>query len=157
MEYRFRVKSYAKLIVVLVALGGAIRLEVYLMVGINTVLGLLLIGGSGYVVYILLKYLIRHRASKIVSSEEGIRVNFYNEEEFLFKWEELRLFGLCNYSNGVRSVFLYNEEKDKFVEIPDSLGDFDRLLSEFKRHDGFTEITLNRGESLRERLRSLIE
>lgn len=157
MEYRFRVKSYSKLIMILVALGVVLGIGIYLMVKVNTVLGLLLVAGSIYVIYILLKYLIRHRASRVLSSVEGIRVNFYNEDEFLFRWDKLRIFGLCKYSNGVRSVFLYDEDEDKFVEIPDSLGNFDNLVSEFMEHEGFMEITLDKGESLKDRLKKLIE
>ncbi len=156
MEYRFRVKSYTKLVLMLIFLGGIVGLGVYLMLTLNTVLGLLLIGGSAYVIYILLKYFFRHRASRVVSGEDGIRINFYNEEEFLFEWGKLKLFGLCRYPNGMRSVFLYNENEDKFVEIPDSLGDFDNLLEEFKKHEGFMEITLNRGENLKDKLRELV-
>ncbi len=140
----------------LIFLGLALGIGIYLMLVVNTVLGLLLIGGSAYIIYILLKYLFRHRASRVISSGDGIRVNFYNEEEFLFRWDRLKLFGTCRYPNGVRSVFLYNGEEDKFVEIPDSLGNFDNLLEEFKKHEGFVEINLNRNESLKDKLRELI-
>ena len=56
-----------------------------------------------------------------------------------------------------RKFFVYKEEGDVLFIIPDEFENFDGLAAEVKARATFHEISLQRGEELKGRLKALLE
>jgi hypothetical protein len=118
-------------------------------------------GIAVFVDWTLLKIFRRQMRTTVTVDGDGARFNLYGEEKIDLAWPEVTLVGLTveqgKRGRRARQLFLYKEDGDRLMVIPAEFARFEDLVAETRRSaPGFRDIDLAAGETLKERLRSLL-
>ncbi len=156
MIYRITLKTNPRLfiLIAILALIPATIIAVFLTFGALPGFVGLLVGG--YIEYQLIKFLRLQLASMVEIADDGAHCLTSAGENLHFRWGSVSHAGLCTDPKGRKTVFLYNEEDDKLITIPDSFASLDQLSQEILQHVQLEEYDLGIGESVQSRLRSLL-
>ena len=157
MLYKVKIKSHLKIILLYTAFLAVLALALFLVIKGDTLIGIIIFAAAGYVVFILTRSLIRELKSNVNTGEKEISFNLYGEEDIVFPWNTITSAGECSYKDGHRSLFVYNADDDRFIEIPDHISNFNRLKEELRIKTDFIEITLKEGETLKDALKKVLE
>jgi hypothetical protein len=121
----------------------------------------ILAGAAAFVVcHVLFTFLRRQLASRIETREDGISFNLHGDDPRFIGWEEIRMAGIAEEPGrfaSLRRLFVYKEDGDVLVVIPDEFEGFEELSADVRARTAFHDIGLERGESLSERLKQLLE
>jgi hypothetical protein len=110
--------------------------------------------------WILFGFLRRQLSSRIQTGAEGISFNLPGDDKRFIPWEDVRMAGMVkDPGRGTprRKLFVYKEEGDILLLIPDEFSEFDALLSEIRSKTKFHEIALPPGGELKDALQRLLE
>ncbi|OHD73633.1 MAG: hypothetical protein A2177_12920 [Spirochaetes bacterium RBG_13_68_11] len=109
----------------------------------------------------IFKILRRQMRTTVAVEGDGVHFNLYGEERIDLAWPEVTLVGLAveqgKRGRRARQLFYYKEDGDRLMAVPAEFARFDDLVAETRRcAPGFRDIGLAAGETLKERLRSLL-
>ena len=156
MTYRITVKSNPRLLIIfaifVLLLGTAIA--VFFVFGI--IIGIV---GAIVVVYLdyqLYKFLRLQLGSYVSVDEDGAHCVTSVGENIDFPWESITHAGVCTGRRNRRTAFVYDEDRDQLVTIPDSFAALDDLISELGTHISLGSYQLKPEETVRARLRSML-
>jgi hypothetical protein len=161
MTYRLTIGSN-KRIILLIVLSSILPLVGILAAIYLGVAGYIILGAGVLISYQSFKYIRYNLRSRVVTHDEGLSVFVPGGEPLRFLWTEITHAGLCTRDNGKRAVFVYEEESDKFVSIPDEYEGFDGLQAELRtridteKRGEFHEFTLGPKEEVKDRIRALL-
>ncbi len=124
---------------------------------LGLLLGLIGLAAALVFSYTLVRFLSQQLASRIETGENGIRFSLWGEETREFPLETIRLAGTVTEPGAGKKLFVYRESEDTFISVPDEFEGFDALMREVESRTDFKEISLSPGESLKEKLKSLLE
>ncbi len=116
---------------------------------------------AAFIAWTLAKMVRRQMRTRIEVDEDGARFVLYGEETLTFPWPAVRLAGLAveqgKRGRRARRLFVYREEGDHLMTVPEEFERFDELAAEVRRlAPVFHELELAPGEPLKERLRALL-
>jgi hypothetical protein len=116
---------------------------------------------AAFVDWTMLKILRRQMRTTVTVDGDGARFSLYGEERIDLAWPEVTLVGLAveqgRRGRRARQLFFYKEDGDRLMVVPAEFAQFDDLETETRRRaPGFRDIALAAGETLKERLRSLL-
>jgi hypothetical protein len=148
------------------------------------VVGLIAMAAVLFVDWTLLRLVRRQLATRIETTDESITFTLVGAETVPFPWEKIRVSGTVTASDtrgrssdkrgrgsdkrGRSSVtrgrgrhrdarlFVYNETDDRMISIPAEYENIDALEAELRSRTDFRELTLDRGETLKDKLRELV-
>ncbi len=112
---------------------------------------------AGWVLAVFVK---RQLASRIRTGADGISFTLYGADVRSFAWGDIRMAGAVEDPAGRRprrKLFVYKEDGDVLIVIPDEFAGFDSLGAEIRGKTRFHDITLAPGEELKDRLKGLLE
>ncbi len=156
MKYVFKTGAFKRLIFFIVLLALILLIGIYLLFSVMVPVGILIIVGTSYLGYLSIRMLKKQLASSILVNDVGMMIDFFGEDEVEFPWEKLTIAGIGEYENGAKSLFVYREDSDKFVEVPDNIYDFENLVGEIAGKKELVKISLARGETLKNRIKEFI-
>ena len=144
-------------LIMLLLLGAGIAMF-FLLTPIYGIVGT---GIAAFVDWTMLKILRRQMRTAITVDGEGARFDLYGEERIDIPWPEATLVGLAveeaKRGRRARQLFFYTEGVDRLMVVPADFAQFEDLVEETRRcSPSFRDIVLAAGETLKERLRSLI-
>lgn len=124
-------------------------------------IGLISLVAALYIVWTLAKVVRRQMRTRIHVGDDGVRFDLYGEETLSYQWTEVKLAGLAieegKRGRRARKLFLYKEEGDRLMSVPDEFERFDELVSEVRsRAHAFRDLTIASGETLKGELRRLL-
>ncbi len=157
MIYKINLLKNLKIVyifLIILALPAAGVLFIYIF---NVVLGVVAIAIALYLNYHLIKFMMGHLTSRIETSDTGIVCKTPTNEVIEFDWGQITVAGSFKGSKAQPNIFIYNEELDRLLKIPQDYGDFEKLLEEIKKKTPFQAIDLSDGETLEDRLKQIIE
>ena len=157
MLYRVRIQSYFKIILLYFVLFAVLPGAVLLAVNVNIIAGIGLFAVVIYIIFIVTGSLRKQLASYVETYEDGISFNLYNEEKVVFPWNAVTCSGICKYRKGSMSLFVYNEEADRFIEIPEHTSEFSGLDRELRNKTRFITVNPLKNETLKDRLKDILE
>lgn len=102
----------------------------------NPLIGFLLLGGSAYLSYKLLKFYRTHLKSLVRVNDEGISGITAIGGKFSFTWENLSLAGEFQKLEGERELFLYSDELDLLIRIPLLYTEPEKMSAELEKNAG---------------------
>jgi hypothetical protein len=146
---------YAIMALLVLAGGGSILL-------LGPVVGLILLAGSLFIAWSGVKVVRRQLAMRVETLTEEILFVQHGDEKLSFPWEKVRLAGMAweppggRRKRAVRRLFVYNEEDDRMISLTDEFENLDGLAAELRERADFREITLEEGQTLKEKLRELV-
>ena len=109
--------------------------------------GIVVILVGGYVAYQLVKFLINILTSRIETSEQGMKFTLNRKETTFFAWVDLTHAGYCTQAKNRPFIFLYADEDDRLMTVPDEYEGFSNLIDEIKDHIEIETVELAPGET----------
>jgi len=126
----------------------------------GTWLGILACAAAFVICRVMFTFVRRQLASRIETRTEGISFNLSGDDPRFLGWDEIRMAGIAEEPGRFatqKRLFIYKEEGDILFMIPDEFAGFEELAAEVREKTRFHDISLARGESLKERLKVLLE
>jgi len=116
---------------------------------------------AAFVDWTMFKILRRQLRTTVTVDGDGARFDLYGEERIDIPWPEATLVGLAVEKGArgrrARQLFFYTEGVDRLMVVPAEFARFADLVEETRRRSPtFRDIALAAGETLKERLRSLV-
>ena len=102
------------------------------------------------------KYAFLALRSKIQSHDDGLSITIPDGDIVRFNWDGISHSGTALFSNNRFSAFVYDEDKDTFVEILPIYENFDQFLFELKHKTPYTSYTPEHSQDIKELLGKLI-
>jgi hypothetical protein len=114
-----------------------------------------------FVDWTLFKILRRQMRTTVAVGEDGVHFNLYGDERIDLAWPEVTLVGLAveqgKRGRRAQQLFFYKEDGDRLMVVPAEFARFADLAAETRRcAPEFRDLALAAGETLKERLRSLV-
>ena len=155
MTYRMTVRSNPKLLIVplVVVVLFALALTGF---AVSPALGIIGLVVAGYIAFILGRFVQKQLRCVVEVREEGLSLDLYGEEKVEVSWEEVTHLGTAREHGRRRQLFLYREEVDKLLVVPDEFERFDALVAEVAPHGDMLELELEQNETLKVRLRLIV-
>lgn len=157
MLYRITIMSAPKIVLLgffIPVLGFAAFLSFPFLGIVPGIISVIIVG---YVNYIAIRYIYKKMRTSLETSADGFSLDLHGEEHFNFGWKDIMCAGLCSDEKGRRVLFVYIEETDKLIIIPEELNRFDELVDEMKRKLVFHRFTLTADETLKDKVKQLLE
>jgi hypothetical protein len=155
VTHRITVRSNPRLLAVPLVVLGLVGLAVALLTA-SPVLGVIALALVGYITYILIRFIRKQLRCSVEVVEDGVSLDLYGEEKLHMTWEEMSHRGTATDAKRRRTLFLYREDADKLLIVPDEFERFDALLAEVGRHGGMLDFALEEGETVQDRLRQIV-
>ena len=154
MVYRITVASNPRvlIIVALVVLAPAVGVASFFFVHPLIAVGLSALGA--FFSYAFGKFLKQTLGSRIETSDEGLAFDLGPGDRAFFRWDEITLAGRYSEGKGKKYLYVYKEDGDRLMTIPDEYAGFPRLVAAVAERHEVEELTLASGETLAERLRA---
>lgn len=116
---------------------------------------------AAFVDWTMFKILRRQLRTTVTVDDDGARFNLYGNERIDIAWPEVTLVGLAveqgKRGRRTRQLFFYKEEGDQLMVVPADFARFEEFAAETRRRaPGFQDMTLAAGETLQQRLRTLV-
>jgi hypothetical protein len=114
-----------------------------------------------FIDWTMFKILRRQMRTTVAVGEDGANFNLYGEERIDLAWPEATLVGLAvelgKHGRRAQQLFFYKEDGDRLMVVPAEFARFADLVAETRRcASEFRDIALATGETLKERLHSLV-
>ncbi len=156
MTYRITLKSSPRLLIIVAILVLLVGTAATLFFVFGVLAGLAGVVVAAYLDFQLWKFLRLQLASHVAVDESGAHCVTSTGETIDFTWDNITHSGVCTASNRHRTAFLYNEDRDQLVAIPDSFAHLDELIAELQKHISLEFYKLRPDESVRAMLRGLL-
>jgi len=156
MKYTVSLGSNPRLwiLIAIAALVAATAIAVFLAFGpVAGVVGLLV---ALYIDYQLVKFLRLQLSSYIEISEDNTTCMTSSGDLIVFDWSSVTHAGLCSTKSGRTTIFLYNEDDDQLITIPDTFSKLELLTKDMSSHVTLAPHTLAANETVRDYLRKLL-
>jgi len=144
-------------LVMLVLLAGGIAM--FFLLG--PVYGIVATGIAAFVDWTMLKILRRQLRTTVTVDGDGVHLNQYGDEPVDLPWSKVRLTGLAaapgRGGRRARRLVVVDRKMEQMLSIPADFARFDELAAAVReRAPRFQDISLEAGESLKERLLRLL-
>jgi hypothetical protein len=122
----------------------------------GALLGILGVGVAIYLDYTLVRFLRNHLRSYVQTTDDELSCRLPDGETMSFPWSAITHAGACTPAKGRPFLFVYDSAADRLVSIPAEYDGFAELRRSLEEKAPFQELTLAAGETLEERLKTLI-
>jgi hypothetical protein len=106
--------------------------------------------------YTLLRFFRNQLKSWVETTDKELKCQMPDGDLLVFSWDQVTVAGYCTQERNRPFLFVYNEEEDKMVTIPKEYGDFQALYSTIKQRTPFKELSLSKGETIQDRLKTML-
>ncbi len=156
MRHRLTLTSNPRLILLILILVVLPAAGVLLLIFAGIVIGIIALAAAGYLDYLMLRFFRNHLKSWVETSDSELTCKMPDGDLLTFPWEKITVAGCCTPAKGRPFLFVYRDEGDKLVTIPNEYTDFDMLQDQISRRRPFREISLVQGESIQKRLKQIL-
>ena len=121
-------------------------------------LSIILIGSGLFFAYSFWKLVRSTLGSQIRTHDDGIVFDFGKGHVNKFSWDEITHCGVYAEPRGKRSLFIYDEDEDRLITVPNEYEAFDDLVNEVHERtaDLFETVDLATKSTINDYLRSIV-
>ncbi len=148
MRYSIRVRGNRRMMVAYVMIAVLLIFTVVPLMFIPGTAGALVAMLFAFLSYQMIRMLVLHLKSYILTHDEGITLRFPNRKIERLTWEDVTHTGAIKTPHGSIMRFIYAEEKDRLATVPDEYYSLDELDKEMKAHSAWFELEQKEGESI---------
>lgn len=123
---------------------------------LHRVIGAILLLVGAFFSYQFAKYLQLHLKSFVETNDEGLRALTSSKEKVKISWDEITHAGHCTDPENHEYVFVYNENTDTLLTVPDEFTLFHDLLEELESRMELARYRLKPEETVAERLKQIL-
>jgi hypothetical protein len=157
MRHTITIASNPRMVILFLLVIALPVAGVLLLIFAGTLLGIIVLAAAAYLDYTLLRFFRNHMKSWVETTDTELKCRMADGDLLVFSWGQVTSAGYCTQERGRPFLFVYREEGDKLVTIPKEYGDFEALFSTIKQRTPFQELSLDRGETIQERLKQMLQ
>jgi hypothetical protein len=159
--YRITLRSHPRILVIYGVAALIVAAGVGCVFLLGPLFGLIALAAALFIGYQVVKIIRRQMSTRVETLTDEILFVQNFDEKLSFPWEKVRMTGMAqdpgeDGKHPVRRLFVYNEEDDRMIALTDEFENLDGLAAELRERTDFREITLEVGETLKEKLREII-
>ncbi len=155
MRYSIRVKGNRRMMVAYFIIGILLIFTIVPLMFIPGTAGVLVAMLFAFLSYQMIRMLVLHVKSYILTHDEGITLRFPNRKIERLTWNDVTHTGAIKTPHGSLLRFLYAEDKDRLATIPDEYYNLDELDKEMKEHSAWFDLEQKEGETIQSLIKPL--
>jgi len=155
VDYRMTIRSNPKLLIVPLVIAVLFGLALAGFAA-SPVLGIGGLAVAAYLTFVLVRFISKQLRCSVNVHEGGVSLDLYGEEKVEVKWSDVSHMGRGRDSRRRGVLFIYREDVDKLLVVPDEFERFDELCAEVGAHGQMMELALAEGETVKDRLRRIV-
>ena len=148
---RITVRSNPRLLVPALMPAALVAGALALALVVHPLLGLVALIVSALFGYHLLRFTISQLRSYLAAGAEGVTVCELGESTDLYPWSEVTRFGVNTSADGDQ-LYVQIAAANRLISVSREFANFDQLLEEMQQHAAATNLVLEPGEELADRL-----
>lgn len=156
MRHRITLSSNPRMIILILFMIALPAVGILLLVFVGIFLGIIALAAAAYLDYTTLRFFRNHLNSWVETTDTELKCRMPDGELLVFSWDAVTAAGAFTQEKGRPFLFVYQEEGDKLVTIPEEYNEFEALYSQVKGRTPFQELSLARGETIQERLKEML-
>ena len=155
MEYRITVRSNPRVIGIVFIIVGLPGIGVAAFFLWSPIAGIIIALIGGFFAYNFLKLVRSILGSSIRTGEDAVVFDFGKGHTNVFEWDDIDFAGTYLDESGKPMLFVYNEDEDSLITVPDEYERFDDLVGEIGTAlgDRFKSVELEKGETINDYLK----
>ena len=156
MRHRMTLSSNPRMIILVLFMIALPAAGILLLIFVGIVLGIIALAGAAYLDYTMLRFFRNHLKSWVETTDTELKCQMPDGELIVFSWDKVTTAGYFTQERGRPFLFVYREEADKLVTIPEEYSEFKTLYSEIEQRTSFQELSLAGGETIQDRLKEML-
>lgn len=156
MVYRITLSSNPKILFIVLIILALPALGVLAVIFATPFFGAIVIAVGGYIDYHLLKFFVSTVRSRVETDEDGIFFDLGHKDSTRMAWDEISHAGLYTEQKRRPHVFIYCEEDDRLMTIPEEYDGFAEFVKEVRENTEFEEVDLSESETINDYLKTKI-
>lgn len=112
---------------------------------------------ASYFAYHLFKYILNIIRSKIETNEESIQFVLGKNDATEMAWDEIDFAGYCTQRRGRPFLYVYQEQEDKLLTVPNEYEGFANLVDEMRKKTALEDVALSETETINDYLKEKLE
>ena len=154
VKARVTIQSHPRMLIPIVVMAALVLGALLVAVLVQVVVGLLALALLGYLCFRIVRVTRKHLASYVATDDDGVTICEFGEETNTYPWAEVTCAGRARRHDGRELVFVYLERQERLFTITPEFENFQALHDDLRRRVAPTDLELEEGESLGERLRN---
>ncbi len=156
MRHRITLSSNPRMIILVLFMIALPAAGILLLIFVGVFLGIIALAGAAYLDYTMLRFFRNHLKSWVETTDAELKCQMPDGELLVFSWDKVTAAGAFTQERARPSLFVYQEDGDKLVTIPEEYSEFETLYSQIKERTPFQELSLARSETIQERLKEML-
>ncbi len=157
MIYKTTIKTNPKILLLFLIMAVLLAAGILTMVILGILPGIIILVIAVYLDYHLVKFIRLQLNSYIKETSEGIECLTTTNEKIYIPWDEINYSGTFNHgSQEKRYIFVYSDEQDQLLTIPDEYENIDKLLSSLSNRFSLLHLNLDQHETIQDKLKEII-
>ena len=156
MRHRITLSSNPRMIVLVLFMIALPAVGILLLIFVGVFLGIIALAGAAYLDYTMLRFFRSHLKSWVETTDTELKCQMPDGELFVFAWDKVTAAGYFTQDRAHPFLFVYREEGDKLVTIPEEYSEFEILYSQIKERTPFQELSFAKGETIQDRLKEML-
>ncbi len=140
MTYRFQLRRSPRSVLLPLAAVLLIAGSIALVIFVEPIIGVIALGISAYVSYHIIKFFVFAVNSQIKVHDDGIVCKTSLGSQVRFTWETITIAGWYYCEDGSRLFYVYAEEDDELISLPETYERMDELGKEVAEHVELVEL-----------------
>jgi len=156
MRHRITLSSNPRMIILVLFMIALPAAGILLLIFAGVFLGIIALAGAAYLDYTMLRFFRNQLRSWVETTDTELKCQMPDGELLAFSWDKVTAAGYFTQERGRPFLFVYREEEDKLVTIPEEYSEFETLYSQIKKRTPFQELSLGKAETIQDRLKTML-
>ena len=155
MIYRYTVPLNGESIKVYLILAACVVVGIGSFFVLPTLGALAVLAICGFVAYQILKAMAKAGSARITTYTDGFSVRMADGTKLEFEWDKVSYAGYVVEGIQKGYMFVYEEDIDKFVQLPPAFENLAGFREEIEEHHEVEDCVMKPSETIKERIKSI--
>ena len=156
MQYKCIVKTDKNLVISYLLSIGLLAGGIAFFINSLKFIGILCCITGLFILYTISKVRKYIKASGITTYTDGLTIAYANGYKISFNWDGITHAGKIINGEYKDSIFIYDNNEDKYVQLLTTYEDFDAFVDELKEHIEVKDVTLEENQAVKDYLKQII-
>ena len=156
MQYKGIVKTDKNLVISYLLSIGLLAGGIAFFINSIKFIGVLCCIAGLFILFTISKVRKYIKASGITTYTDGLTVSYANGYKITFTWEGITHAGKIANGQHEGSIFIYDDNEDKYVQLLPAYENFDAFAEELKEHIELKDVNLEENQTIKDYLKQIV-
>lgn len=157
MIYKTSIRTNPKILLLFLIMAVLLAAGIVTLIILGVLPGIIILVIAVYLNYHLIKFIRLQINSYIKETSEGIECLTTTNEKIYIPWSEISYSGTFSHgSHEKRYIFVYSDEQDQLLTIPDEYENIDKLLDSLSERFSLLQFNLDQHETIQDKLKEML-